>query len=79
MYGMGFSADKSRFILEQVINSKSSEKPPKFKYKSKDYWVPNTGTFEQWKDFVVGLQYLYYGTCDRYLKALKELLATKKG
>jgi hypothetical protein len=76
LYGGGCSADRGRFIVKSFIKYRLTGELPVFDPKPENYHHPETGTPEQWMNFVEGVGHLKYGHLEKYLLAYKELLIT---
>lgn len=78
-YGSACSVDKGRSLVKAYIRWKETGKMPKFDWQGKYvFHYPETGTEEQWMNFIDGVQRLKYGYNKEYLLALKELMNAKK-
>ncbi len=80
LYGRAFCADRSRWILKRIIDWCTKDLVPNMAETAENgrlhYWIPEFGSFEQWLNFVKGLDDLHYGKPDRYLQAYQELLTS---
>jgi len=79
LYGLSCSVDKGRSMVKAYIRWKETGRMPKFDWKGEYvFQYPETGTEEQWMNFIDGVQRLKYGYNKEYLLALKELMDAKK-
>ena len=79
LYGLSCSVDKGRSLVKAYIRWKETGRMPKFDWQGEYvFHYPETGTEEQWMNFIDGVQRLKYGYNKEYLLALKELINAKK-
>lgn len=76
--GHGCCADKARFIIRMYLRYAIDNTIPEFNAEEEHYWLPKTGTYEQWIQFCDGLYFLYYGSTEKYLLAYKTLIEAEK-
>lgn len=70
LYGSACSADRGGWIIKSAINWKLKGELPIFE---DHFWIPKSGTSQQWMNFVEGLGRLKLGKPVEYLKAYREL------
>jgi len=76
LYGYVCCADRGRFIVKSAMNWAITGELPVFDPKPENFHHPETGTPEQWMNFVEGIYALKYGHPAKYLKAYKELIVS---
>lgn len=76
LYGRAFSVDRSRFLIRYVMQYCVDGETPDFI--TTDWWVPPSGSKEEWIAFVNGLHGMLYGKPKRYMEAYKALIDADK-
>ena len=75
LYGLIRSSDKGRFLVRSYIHWRETGEMPKFNWEGEyTFQYPETGTEQQWMDFVSAVHRLKYGYNKEYLIALQDLI-----
>jgi len=70
--GSACSADKSRWLVNALVNHFTSGKPIDMTIDEKCYWKPHFWTSEQWIELFDNIKHLYYGGFNEYLLFLQK-------
>lgn len=80
LYGRACCADKSRWLLNKIKQWCIKDSLPNMSETTEDgnlcYWIPESGSFEQWLNYIIGLNELSYGNPELYLSTYQSLLLT---